>query len=128
LITLKGHSKGVGSAAFSPDGQRIVTGGLDNTAKVWEASSGRELLTLKGHTSWVRSVAFSPDGRRIVTGSADQTARVWEAAAAQQVAAWQEEERAVTQHLAAAQAEQEREITSRASDFMTRLPRPSLWQ
>ena len=40
----------------------------DQTAKVWEAASGRELLTLKGHTAWVRSVAFSPDGQRIVTG------------------------------------------------------------
>jgi WD40 repeat protein len=55
------------AVAFSPDGQRIVTGSGDRTAKVWEAASGRELLTLKGHTSWIRSVAFSPDGQRIVT-------------------------------------------------------------
>ena len=66
--------------AFSPDGQRIVTGSGDGTAKVWDAASGRELLTLKGHSDRVASVAFSPDGQRIVTGSGDETAKVWEAA------------------------------------------------
>ena len=65
--------------AFSPDGQRIVTGSSDQTAKVWEAASGKELFTLKGHSNEIYSVAFSPDGRRIVTGSMDDTAKVWEA-------------------------------------------------
>ena len=78
--------------AFSPDGQRIVTGSDDGTAKLWEAATGRELLTLKGHKGGVTSVAFSPDGQRIVTGSRDQTARVWQAARPEQVAAWQEED------------------------------------
>ena len=41
----------VRSVAFSPDGQRIVTGSGDQTAKVWDAASGKELLTLKGHSS-----------------------------------------------------------------------------
>ena len=106
--------------AFSPDGQRIVTGSDDQTAKVWEAASGRELLTLKGHSGGIWSVAFSPDGQRIVTGSRDQTARVWEAARPEQVAAWQEEERAAAQYLAALQrertAEQERQRIARARD------------
>jgi len=66
--------------AFSPDGRRIVTGSWDDTAKVWDAASGKVLLTLKGHIDWVRSVAFSPDGRRIATGSDDRTAKVWDAA------------------------------------------------
>ena len=79
LLMLKGHSAMVGSVAFSPDGQRIVTGSDDQTAKVWEAVSGRELVTLKGHSAGILSVAFSSDGQRIVTGSEDQTAKVWEA-------------------------------------------------
>jgi dipeptidyl aminopeptidase/acylaminoacyl peptidase len=79
LFTLTNHTDGVSSVAFSPNGQRIVTGSGDKTAKVWEASSGKYLLTLTGHRSWIMSVAFSPDGRRIVTGCWDATAKVWEA-------------------------------------------------
>jgi WD40 repeat protein/serine/threonine protein kinase len=80
LKTLHGHHGGILPAAFSPDGQRIVTGSEDKTAKVWEAATGRELLTLRGHLSGIWSAAFSLDGQRIVTGSGDQTAKVWEAA------------------------------------------------
>ena len=67
--------------AFSPDGQRIVTGGEDRMAKVWDAATGQELLALKGATD-VWSVAFSPDGKRVVTGiaGANATAKVWYAA------------------------------------------------
>jgi len=60
--------------------KRIITGSGDNTAKVWEAADGKELLTLKGHSDQVRSVAFSRDGQRIATGSDDKTAEVWNAA------------------------------------------------
>ena len=85
LKTLRGHLDKVTSVAFSPDSQRIVTGSVDQTAKVWEAASGRELLTLKGHGNWVDCVAFSPDGQRIVTGSWDGTAKVWEAASGREL-------------------------------------------
>jgi len=71
--------------AFSPNGQRIVTGSEDHTAKVWEAASGRELLTLKEHSDGIWCVAFSPDGQRIVTGGDDQTAKVWEAVSGREV-------------------------------------------
>jgi WD40 repeat protein len=56
-----------------------VTGSLDWTAKVWDATSGAEILTLKGHAAAVMSASFSADGSRIVTGSGDNTARVWDA-------------------------------------------------
>jgi WD40 repeat protein len=77
MLTLEGHTSPLPCVSFSPDGQRIVTGSWDQTAKVWDAQSGREMLTLKGHTDTVWSVGFSPDGRRIVTGSLDHTAKVW---------------------------------------------------
>jgi WD40 repeat protein/serine/threonine protein kinase len=69
--TLVGHAGQVRSVAFSPDGKRIVTGSWDQTAKVWDAETGQELLTLQGHTAWVWSVAFSPDGKRIITGAGE---------------------------------------------------------
>ena len=64
--------------SFSPDGERIVSGGSDNTLKVWDAQTGQETLTLKGHSSVVRSVSFSTDGKRIVSGSHDKTVKVWD--------------------------------------------------
>ena len=79
LATLQGHTGEVYSAQFSPDGQRIVTASLDNTARVWEAQTGKLLATLQGHTEEVTSAQFSPDGERIVTASLDNTARIWEA-------------------------------------------------
>jgi hypothetical protein len=79
LLELKGHTDGVVSAGFSPDGARIVTGSFDRTVKVWDARTGTPLLELKGHTGQVTTVEFSPDGARIVTASADHTAKVWDA-------------------------------------------------
>jgi WD40 repeat protein len=77
-----GLGEGEQSAAFSPDGTRIVTvGGQSGAheATVWDARTGEELLVLTGHTNLVLCAAFSPDGTRIVTGCHDGTAKVWDA-------------------------------------------------
>ena len=52
---------------FSLDGKRVVTASEDNTARVWDAESGRTLATLTGHQGFVNSAVFSPDGKRVVT-------------------------------------------------------------
>ena len=57
------------SAAFSPDGTRIVTASDDITARIWDAATGNELTVLRGHEDPVLSAGFSPDGTRIVTAS-----------------------------------------------------------
>ena len=75
LTSLNGHTSGVNSVAFSPDGNHIVSGSFDESVRVWDALMGVELTSLNGHTSFVNSVAFSPDGTRIVSGSGDQSVR-----------------------------------------------------
>jgi eukaryotic-like serine/threonine-protein kinase len=64
---------------FGPDLSRFVTASDDGTARVWDATTGVEILALKGHTKPVKSASFSPDGKRIITASPDGTARVWDA-------------------------------------------------
>jgi len=70
---------GVLSSAFSPDGKKIVTASYDETARIWDAESGKELQKLEGHTDRVNSATFSPDGKKIVTASYNETARIWDA-------------------------------------------------
>ena len=77
LETLKGHSYGVLSVAYSPDGKRIISGSADETIKIWDANTGECLKTLEGHSNGVISVAFSPDGTKIISGSADTTIKIW---------------------------------------------------
>jgi len=80
------HTKSVTAVAFSPDGTRILTGSDDNTARLWDATSGKVVAILSGHTNWVSAVAFSPAGTHVLTGSGDDTARLWDAATGKAVA------------------------------------------
>jgi WD40 repeat protein len=74
------------SAAFSPDGSRVVTASADQTARVWDAATGKPLSLPLAHQAPVASAAFSLDGSRVVTASVDRTARVWDAATSKPLA------------------------------------------
>jgi WD40 repeat protein len=75
-FTLPGH--GAKYLTFSPDGQRLASGGTDLTVRVWDVPTGQEALTLRGHTDYLRTVAFTPDGDRLISASDDRTIRIWD--------------------------------------------------
>ncbi|MEH2060902.1 MAG: hypothetical protein V7K50_01315, partial [Nostoc sp.] len=63
----------------------IASASADNTVKLWNAATGKEITTLKGHSNWVYSVAFSPDGKTIASASADYTVKLWNAATGKEI-------------------------------------------
>ena len=67
----------VADISFSPDGSRLATASFDSSARVWDISTGRELLRLAGHDRTIHSVAFSPDGSRLATSGDDGKAILW---------------------------------------------------
>jgi WD40 repeat protein len=64
----------------SADGTHVITGSDDQTARLWDASSGRVLHELAGHADRVRGVGFSPDGRQAVTFGLHGPVYLWDVA------------------------------------------------
>lgn len=75
---LRGHSGKVYSAVYSSNGDLILTGSDDKTARIWDAASGQLVRELTGHDKGLQSAIFSPDDKQILTTSDDRTARVWD--------------------------------------------------
>jgi WD40 repeat protein len=73
------HTERVWGVAFSPDGQRILTGSGDHTAVLWDAKTGEKIRSF-AHADSVGSVAFAPDGLSIASESGGSVVRIWDIA------------------------------------------------
>jgi WD40 repeat protein len=93
LLSLKGHTGGVYSVCWSPDGKRLASSSFDRTVKVWDAQTGAVIRTLEVRARLgnrvipgvVYCVCFSPDGRHLAGAANDGTVKLWEAQTGQEV-------------------------------------------
>ncbi len=67
------------AVTFSPDGRRVISGGRDGQAEIWDVDSGRRVLSLVAHVGPVTSAVYSPDGALVATSADDGTLRLWDA-------------------------------------------------
>lgn len=76
---MRGHGcEWILDCAFSSDGKRLVTGGRDHTAIVWDLSTGKPVLDFESPRGPVDVIAFAPDGKTLFTGCAeDHTGGLW---------------------------------------------------
>ena len=89
------HDGTVWAVAFSPDGNYVASQIGDDTASIWEVSSGKEITRFTHRTSPSRggggatqrgrqTIAFSPDGKYVVSGG-DISACVWDASTGKEI-------------------------------------------
>ncbi len=76
-LTLSGHIGHVYSVNFSANGKVLASGGQDQTARLWDAATGRQLTCL-AHPVMVYGAVVSADGKVVATAVGD--IRVWDAA------------------------------------------------
>ena len=68
MVPPLGHTEAIYAAALSPRGDLMLTGSGDQTAKLWDVNTGREVKTLPVKGSYALAVAWTPDGKRALVG------------------------------------------------------------
>ena len=70
--------------AWSPDGQRLVSGDHDGAVRVWDTNTGHLLASWDGHATSVTHVAWSRDGRRLASsGGLHEAIKIWDTSTGQ---------------------------------------------
>ena len=83
---LTGHSAGVWSVAFSPDGSLLASGAQDRSVRLWNPQTYELVRTLPNHAYWVIGLTFSSDGQTVAAGEAtlfnpvSASIRLWDVA------------------------------------------------
>ena len=96
IAVLRGHEDRVNSAAFSPDGSRIVTASWTRPRASGTPRPARRSRSCADTRTTVTSAAFSPDGRASSRRHEDKTARIWDAATGKEIAVLRGHEDGVT--------------------------------
>ncbi|HKQ73771.1 MAG TPA: protein kinase [Blastocatellia bacterium] len=79
------------SLAYSPDGKKVAAACGNGLAKIWETTTGKELLKIKTNGATLGAIAFSPDGHSLATCGGDRVIRLWNADDGQEKTTWKRE-------------------------------------
>jgi WD40 repeat protein len=71
--------------ALSSDGQRLLTAGMDGSARYWDIATGKEIYRLPSNGGKFYDVAISPDGTKLLGCAEDKLIHVWDAATGKDV-------------------------------------------
>lgn len=85
----EGHSGHILGVDWAPDGQRVVSVGADQTARIWHAATGQHLVTFDKHTYVVQAVAWSPDGQYVASAGDNHTVQIWNAMTGEPIFSYQ---------------------------------------
>ena len=85
VIIQQGHTGMIQAIAMSPNGRFVVTGGMDETAKVWDVASGQELHSFSGFGMMgPQQVTFSSDSQRVIVADRE-TVKIYGVEAGQEI-------------------------------------------
>ncbi len=75
---LEGHTDKVHSLELAANDEQLLSGSWDNTARLWDLSSGKTLQVFEGHAKSVFDAIFSPDQKKVLTAASDNSIRIWD--------------------------------------------------
>ncbi|KAK9469384.1 WD40-repeat-containing domain protein [Lipomyces arxii] len=76
LTSFHGHTRGLACVQISPDMRIVVSGGNDNTIRVWDVWHRQCVRVFTAHQGLVRSLHIN--GHKLISGSYDKTIKVWD--------------------------------------------------
>ncbi|KAF9174807.1 hypothetical protein BGX21_001032 [Mortierella sp. AD011] len=69
---MRGSLSDIYDLAWSPDGRFIISGSIDNTARIWDVKDAKCIHVITDHHHYVQGVAWDPLGEFVATQSSDR--------------------------------------------------------
>ena len=93
-LTLKGHTDTINTLTFTPNGKMLASGSDDGTIRLWDSSTGTQLLSLSSEKT--NSLAFSMDGKTLASVSNFSQIQLWNISTGKQLTSLKEQNDSVT--------------------------------